>query len=531
MAANQHEKNELGHVLASGIFAKAPRQAKLLGYICSEYFEGRTDQIKEYTLATEVLGRSADFDQNRDAIVRVEIHRLRKKLKEYYEGEGAGRSLEIVIDSGQYVPRFVPREKIPPPEVARNSATAPSQPNHDPEAPQPPPALGASSAKWAGMRNPALALGGLVLAAVLVALILRFGAQPGARVKASSGSAAPAASVAAAGPLDAVRILCGYPRDKYIDRGGNVWMGDRYFSGGDPSTQALQFLPRAPDVALYETFRFGDFAYDIPLRPGNYELHLYFLETHYGPGSLSGGGETSRMFDIVLNNEPLLHLFDIIKDAGGNNIADERVFKNINPSADGQLHLKFRRLLDSPILNAIAILPAPAGRIDPIRILAQNNSYTDRAGNIWSPDRYFRGGQLALHLSHAPVSGTPDPGLYTSERYGNFSYTLPVAPGKYKVTLRFAETYWGIQNTFPNLPDQNGSPVGGPGSRIFDVYCNGATLLKDFDILKEAGGPLVARDKTFHNLQPDAQGKLVLSFVPVIDYALVNGIEVEDESQ
>jgi hypothetical protein len=531
MGGNQQEKNELGHVLVSGIFAKAPRQAKLLGYICSEYFEGRTDQIKEYTLATEVLGRSADFDQNRDAIVRVEIHRLRKKLKEYYEGEGAGRSLEIVIDSGQYVPRFVPRGKASIPEVAVNSETAPSQINHDAESPQPPPARVEASARWAGARNPVLAVGGLVLGAVLVALILRFGAQPDARVKASPGSPALAASVSTVGSLDAVRILCGYPRDKYIDRGGNVWMGDRYFSGGDPSSQALQFLPRAPDVALYETFRFGDFSYDIPLRPGNYELHLYFLETHYGPGNLSGGGETSRMFDVQMNGQPLLHLFDIIKDAGGNNIADERVFRSIGPSADGHLHLKFSRLLDSPILNAIAIVPDPYGKVNPIRILAQNNSYTDRAGNIWSPDRYFRGGQLALHLSRAPVSGTPDPGIYTSERYGNFSYAIPVPLGKYQVTLRFAETYWGLQNTYPNLPDQNGSPVGGPLSRVFDVYCNGSTLLKDFNIYKEAGGPLIVRDKTFHNLQPDAQGKLILSFVPVVDYALVNAIEVEEESQ
>jgi hypothetical protein len=307
-------------------------------------------------------------------------------------------------------------------------------------------------------------------------------------------------------------------------------MGDRYFTGGDPSVQALQFLPRAPDVALYESFRFGDFSYDIPLPPGNYELHLYFLETHYGPGNLSGGGETSRMFDVLLNGQPLLRLFDVIKDAGGNNVADERVFKNITPAADNHLHLKFRRLLDSPILNAIAILPAPHGKINPIRILAQNNSYTDRAGNIWSPDRYFRGGQLALHLSRAPVSGTPDPGLYTSERFGNFSYTIPVPPGKYQVTLRFAETYWGIQNAYPNLPDQSGSPVGGPESRVFDVYCNGMTLLKDFNIFKEASGPLIARDKTFHNLHPDAQGKLILSFVPVVDYALVNAIEVEDET-
>jgi len=41
---------------------------------------------------------------------------------------------------------------------------------------------------------------------------------------------------------------------------------------------------------------------------------------------------------------------------------------------------------------------------------------------------------------------------------------------------------------------------------------------------------LVARDKTFHNLEPDAQGKLNLSFVPVRDYACVNAIEVEDDS-
>ena len=109
--SNRQERDELESVLSSGIFAKAPSQAELLKHICEEYFGGRADQIKEYTLATEALGRAADFDQNRDAIVRVELHRLRKKLKEYYEGEGAGHSLHIVIDPGQYVPRFVPREK------------------------------------------------------------------------------------------------------------------------------------------------------------------------------------------------------------------------------------------------------------------------------------------------------------------------------------------------------------------------------------------------------------------------------------
>lgn len=534
MIVSDHEERiELEHILSSGIFAKAPRQAKLLRYICDEYLQGRTDQIKEYTLAIEVLGKTADFDQNRDAIVRVEVHRLRKKLKEYYEGEGAARSLQIVIDSGQYVPRFVAREKVTSLEPEANSEATHPLASQNPESRQPPHRGTTESAKRGHFRAWPMVVGVLALAVVAVAVALRFGAHLGTLVKASpTPRPSPlAASTGMAGSLDTVRILCGYPKDKYIDRAGNVWLGDRYYSGGDASVQRLQFVSRAPDVALYQSFRFGEFSYDIPLRPGNYELHLYFMETHYGPGNLSGGGETSRMFDILLNGQPLIKLFDIIKDAGGNNIADERVFKNVTPAPDNHLHLRFQRLLDSPLLNALAILPAPPGKINPIRILAQNNSYTDRAGSVWSPDCYYRGGQLALHLTRTPVSGTLDPDLYSSERFGNFSYAIPVPPGKYKVTLRFAETYWGLQNAYPNLPDHNDSPVGGAGSRVFDVYCNGTTLLKNFDIFKEAGGPLVTRDKTFHNLQPDAQGKLTLSFVPVQDYASVNAIEVEDEPE
>lgn len=549
-ASNHQEKTELENVLGSGIFAKAPRQAELLKYICEEYFLGRTDQIKEYTLAIEVLGKAADFDQNRDAIVRVEVHRLRKKLKEYYEGEGAAHPLQIVIDPGQYVPRFVAREKIHSLEAAAGLPTAHARAGQNHESPQLPDhgaagnmgsngAAGATkSAEATGgtmrarFRAWPVVLGGLALAALAVAVFLGLRTHRGTRVTASPAlrPSALSASTGIAGSSDSVRILCGCLKDKYIDRGGNVWLGDRYYSGGEVATEPEQFLARAPDVGLYQNFRFGDFSYNIPLRPGNYELHLYFLETHYGPGSLSGRGETSRLFDVLLGGKPLLHIFDIIKDAGGNNIADERVFKDVSPAADGHLHLSFRRLVDSAVLNALALEPAPPGKINPIRILTQDNSYTDRAGNVWSPDRYYSGGQLAQHASHSPVSGTLDPGLYSSERYGNFSYAIPVPPGKYKVTLRFAETYWGRQNSYYNLPDQNGSPVGGAGSRFFDVYCNGTTLLKNFDIFKEAGGPLIARDKSFHHLQPDAQGKLIFNFVPVRDYACVNAVEVETES-
>ncbi len=93
-------------VLASERFSRCPRLANLLAYLCQKCFEGEADQIKEYNIATEVLGRPSEFDSSQDAIARVEAHRLRKKLKEYYAAEGAHEEIRIVLSPGTYVPLF-----------------------------------------------------------------------------------------------------------------------------------------------------------------------------------------------------------------------------------------------------------------------------------------------------------------------------------------------------------------------------------------------------------------------------------------
>src|ERR1700691_6572220 len=113
----REEKAELEAVFASGIFNRAPGLAHMLNYVCTKYFEGQSDQVKEYNIAVEALGRPADFDQKRDSIVRVEAHRLRRRLSEYYDGEGASHRIKIVLPSGQYVPQFLltePRRLITP---------------------------------------------------------------------------------------------------------------------------------------------------------------------------------------------------------------------------------------------------------------------------------------------------------------------------------------------------------------------------------------------------------------------------------
>jgi hypothetical protein len=111
--------------------------------------------------------------------------------------------------------------------------------------------------------------------------------------------------------------------------------------------------------------------------------------------------------------------------------------------------------------------------------------------------------------------------LFAAERYGHFTYALPVdTRDRYTLVLHFAELYFGPQ----------ASGVGGTGDRVFRVMCNGAALLDDFDIYKEAGS-LHAITKTFYHLKPSAQGKLNLTFEPITNNATISGIEVLDESE
>jgi hypothetical protein len=62
-------------------------------------------------------------------------------------------------------------------------------------------------------------------------------------------------------------------------------------------------------------------------------------------------------------------------------------------------------------------------------------------------------------------------------------------------------------------------------AHIFNVFCNGKALVENFDLAKEARqADVVIRRAS--GMEPNAQGKLLLSFVPVEGYATVTGIEV-----
>jgi hypothetical protein len=79
---------------------------QLLRYLADRTFGHDAEALKEYTVGVEALGRPSDFDPKTDPIVRVQIHRLRQKLKEYYDADGLRDRIVIEIPKGQYLPIF-----------------------------------------------------------------------------------------------------------------------------------------------------------------------------------------------------------------------------------------------------------------------------------------------------------------------------------------------------------------------------------------------------------------------------------------
>jgi hypothetical protein len=362
----------------------------------------------------------------------------------------------------------------------------------------------------------------LLLCAAAVTLLLAGAGifRPATAPRAGSRSAVPP-PLPSALPGDEVRILAGSTQERTADHLGNIWLSDRYYTGGEIRTSPPRPIRRTLDSPLYLQRREGDFRYEIPVRPGEYEVRLHFAETVFGEGNVAGGGESSRVFALYVNDGQQPEAVDVLSNAAGPNTAWIRVLRNVRPSEDGKIRLRFAPFVkEQPFVNGIEVVPATRNGLRPIRIVARSAAYTDSEKRLWEPDHFFEGGMSVLR--HEPVAGTPDIDLFQGERYGNFTYDFPVDPkSRYTVTLRFNESWFG--------PGRPGG--GGVGSRVFDVYSGGRTLLHRFDIYKEAGGPLKAVTKTFRGLQPNAQGRLVLQFVPVENYACINSIELLDEGR
>jgi len=95
-------------VVASPHFVRSRLLARFLLYIVAETIEDRKANITEHRIGVQVFDRQPSYSSVEDNIVRTYARQLRRRLAEYFAGEGAAEPLQIDIPLGGYVPVFVP---------------------------------------------------------------------------------------------------------------------------------------------------------------------------------------------------------------------------------------------------------------------------------------------------------------------------------------------------------------------------------------------------------------------------------------
>lgn len=507
-------------VVSSSTFEKSPKLRAFLVYVCRCAIDNQRAAATEQQIGIHVFGRPPGYNPNEDNIVRSQARLLRLKLEHHFANDGKDEPVMITIPKGRYLPAFETRPEqlgVPSPSPAEVQTGAHRRP----------------------YLSLFLGLTAMLLLAAAWLIVMPRLKRSHASTLTTNASAEPAKfnPPSGGGPANAmpisgeIRIAAGRIGDPYVDIWGHHWESDKFYDGGVFNSGPPDLFPPVPDPDLFKTVREGasmesvvaqsGFRYDIPVPKGVYELRLYFADPIRHKVVAAGqDAQNVRHFQVDVNGRRILSAFDAIADAGSAAV-DVRAFKDISPATDGKVHLEFIPSAERPFVSALELTPGIPGRLRPIRFSAHKSDLVDGDGTPWSGDSYYIGGRDSAYTN--PGAGPNVPELYAAERFGNFSYAVPVPAGSYTVKLHFMESFFG-----PTVPT---GLCRGAGCRVFDVSCNGFMLLKDFDIFQAAGGSFRPVVRTFNHLHPNGQGKLLLSFSPKVNYAEVRAIEVIDEGR
>ena len=204
-----------------------------------------------------------------------------------------------------------------------------------------------------------------------------------------------------------------------------------------------------------------------------------YANTRYVSLKVNGVGlraQSSRDHIFLWKSVPLAPGANVLQAFGGDNVADTAITDTVTWARTPDIYV-----------NAGGRLP-----------------YTDADGKTWEVDRYLTGGTRASAAT--AIAGTSDQAEYRTYRYGTFTCTLPVQPGRYLLRLKFDEPFWKAR-----------------GKRVFSVTADGKALLTHYDVFAEVGANR-AVEKTFTLTIRPKQQSLTLKFNPSVDQAMVCAI-------
>jgi Malectin domain/Bacterial TSP3 repeat len=284
-----------------------------------------------------------------------------------------------------------------------------------------------------------------------------------------------------------VAVNAGGPQ--YVGTDSTVYKADAGFSGGQTNIKTVAIAGTADDP-LYQSWRSGNFSYAFPVANGDYLATLKFAENRWTQVG-------QRVFNVSMEGKVVLSKLDVFAKVGPNAAYDVTLPVTVS---DGVLSISFQPVVGNAMVSGITIEPKEVV----LAVNAGGPQYVNTAGEVYDADADFSGGKT--YTTTVAIAGTQDDRLYQSERYGNFSYNVPMANGSYDVTLKFAEIY------FTSV-----------GQRVFNVSIEGKTVISKLDLVAKVG-PKAAYDVTVPVTVSD--GMLNIGFQSVINNAKVSAIKV-----
>jgi beta-galactosidase len=188
------------------------------------------------------------------------------------------------------------------------------------------------------------------------------------------------------GSPSTVRIKAG-DLSGHVTPDGVRYGSDNFFSGGEgrginaPDAPAERRLTvrGTPTPWLYDSYRIGAFAYEVPVPDGDYVVTARFVE----PTESSAG---KHVFDVLANGRVMLAGVDPFALAGGKLQAVDRTFTA--RAAHGLLRIEFRpRAGTAAVVSALEVVARI--RVRGARLEAVANRGTAFSAAVWvtpSPD-------------------------------------------------------------------------------------------------------------------------------------------------
>ena len=108
--AESEAREQIQRVVHSDLLRFSELQRRLLLYLADKSLSGQADQLKEYTIAVDALGKPESYDPRRDSTVRLQSGKLRQKIVEYYRTVGQSDPVVVDFPKGHFKLVFSRRE-------------------------------------------------------------------------------------------------------------------------------------------------------------------------------------------------------------------------------------------------------------------------------------------------------------------------------------------------------------------------------------------------------------------------------------